>query len=106
MMNAIIVPFKCPVNNTYGFKCENIDPVQAVIIKSVVTNNITDSEDYKLTRSCVPFLQGFTYDRPGEFVYVEFWSNNFQAIEIFCEHIRCQIINPERYSLMKELYNL
>ena len=74
-INAIIVPALDDFNRTYGFKCSNIDPVQALIIRSIVLNNYMPSEDYKLGKKARPFLQGWDDNCIGSWVYVEFWTD-------------------------------
>jgi hypothetical protein len=49
------------------------------------------------------FLQGFTHDEPGHWVYVELWSRDMDKIKNFCKYVEEQVNDPMRYKLYKEV---
>ena len=89
----------------YHIAFHGIDTVQCMIAKSVVTNNRMDSDDYKLGRACGVFLQGFDVNLAREehnWVMVEFWSRNLDAINSFVDHLVQQMNNSNRYKNTEE----
>ncbi len=64
------------------------------LVRRIVTNQWSDSDDYKLKQRCQAFLQGYEEPRPNRtdgWVLVEFWSNNLSAMEAFTAHVNREI---------------
>ena len=106
MKPTILVVEKDTMNCTWGFKLWDIDPLDAVIIRGIVSNNWMDSEDYKATRLSHPFLQGYDEDKIGSWVYVESMSGNKSAFEEFVEYVRGRLADPVHRQAMREMYDL
>lgn len=64
------------------------------LVKSVVTNNWVDSDDYKLGRAAGVFLQG--YEPTDGWVLVEFWTDNRMAIDAFVKHLNARFAHDTR----------
>lgn len=63
------------------------------LLRGIVTNNWSDSADYKASRNTGAFLQGYQEPREGArdgWCLVEFWSGNTAAIERFVAHVNAE----------------
>jgi hypothetical protein len=101
MEHIKITPVIDNFNKTWGFQLRNIDPVQAQIVKSIIMCNYMTDLDYIERQKVNAFLQGFSYDAPGEWVYVELWTRDTDRINQFCQYVEEQINSEERYNLEK-----
>lgn len=67
---------------------------QCRAVQSVVCNQWSLSEDYKLKIPAHPFLQGYEEPREGRsdgWVFVEFWTNDRESIQKFVDHLNKRV---------------
>lgn len=57
------------------------------IVRRVMGNTYTDSDDYKAHRDAHPFLQG--YDEKSGWILIEFWTN--KCPQMFIDYLNRQV---------------
>lgn len=90
-------PTKDHYHLTWGIQLRNIDPVQARIIRQCIMNQFMDTEDYKQKTPAQPFLQGYSENPEGEWVYVEFHTQLTQATLDYITYLETQVNDETRY---------
>lgn len=76
----------------YCFRGEGMTLEERRLLRGIVTNQWSDSDDYRLARNAHPFLQGYSepssYGRGRDgWALVEFWTDDFDACQAFVDHV-------------------
>lgn len=76
----------------YCFRGDGMTLEECQLLRGIVTNQWSDSDDYRLARPAHPFLQG--YGEPSSYGHgcdgwalVEFWTDDFDACQAFVDHV-------------------
>ena len=69
----------------------DLTTAECEILRGIMTNNWSDSADYRLKRGCDAFLQSYRPPRAeGEkdgWALIEFWTHDRAKIDAFVEHL-------------------
>ena len=80
-------------------------PLQTMkTISRIISNQFTDSTDYKLNSRAHGFLQGYEprNEEGGGWILVEFWTKNMEAIQALVDYINSEINNDKLRRLLTE----
>ena len=72
-----------------AIRAEGLTVRECHIVRRCVTNQWMNTQDYRLSRACGAFLQG--YDEKTGYVLVEFWAENREAMEAFTAHVNVSL---------------
>ena len=63
-------------------------------LKQLVLNNLTASEEYRISRNAGAFFQGgIDYNQSNKWVLIEFWGSNIDKIFDFIKYVNDHIDN-------------